>query len=338
MNELTQLLREMSPGKSARGALSVGRMASGMDLSIPYTVVRGEAARPCLWVNAVVHGNEAPGAIAAIEFARRLKHERLQGSVVVTPVANPLALDHRVKHSPFDGVDLDQSFPGRDLLMTERVATRLFEEVEPTVDVAVNVHTVNPYFDSSFYGVYKAPPTPEVDEAELLKILAGFGTFVNCRMDVATGSGELPGNIAGALDYQLTRRGKPAVMIEMGHGGVWDDDRINQAVSGFFAMAAHASVCADRTEPAAVPRSCLRVTSRTHVTTQTGGFFRPAIAPGERVPAGHPLGSVRDVYGEPVDAPVLDEDVLVIAVRRDPVLHPGERLAFVARSWETVEL
>ena len=333
MNELKSVIESLCPGDTSHDVLHLGRMASGQPLTVPFTVVRGDSMSPCLWVNAAVHGNEIPSSISAVLFARRLRDMRLRGSVVVTPVANPTAVDSRTKHSPYDGVDLDQSFPGREMLLTDRVAERVFEAVAPVASVAVNLHTMSTFMDAARYCVYKTPPDDRVSEKTLLELASCFTPFVVCRMSLG-GEGELPGRIAGALDYQMLSLGKPAFMAELGGGGVWDEAMVDEAVESLIRLARVCGVL----DPDEVrkPTQLLRVLARTHVTGSEGGFFRGLARPGTRIKAGTVLGQTIDVRGETAQKFRVDDEVAVIGVRRDPLVHPGDRIGFVGLEWDEV--
>src|SRR5690606_25385311 len=116
----------MHPQEVRKGMIDIGYTASGQPLGIPYVLLRGETVNPCLWINAAVHGHESPGPAAVVNFLNRLKGMKLRGSLIVTPVATPTAIDSKMKVSPYDGVDLDDSFPGKPFLHSERVALKLF--------------------------------------------------------------------------------------------------------------------------------------------------------------------------------------------------------------------
>ena len=313
----------------------MGTLASGNSQSVPYLVARGDGAGPCLWINAAVHGDESQAAIVAAEFFGRLVSEELAGDVVVTPVANPPAFDQRRKHSPVDSVDLDQSFPGRaDFLQTQRLAHTLFEEMRGPADVIVNLHTMGPMLDACNYAVYKSDPSG-FSEDERLKLIALLDVRVACRMDLK-GPGELPGNIEGALDYQMMELGKQAFMLEAGASGGVDRNAIDRAVNGLLALSAGLGVM--RGYDYDQPRSICRATGRTHVTSNFAGFFHQDAVPGSLVEASQPLGRVIDVYGDVVEVVSLPDPVLVIGIRSDPVVHSGDRVAFVATEWDEVTL
>jgi predicted deacylase len=333
---VSEHMNALRPHEVGRGVISVGRYASHTPINLPYIVVRGARTSPCLWVNGAVHGNESQAAYTGIEFARGLNPADLEGTVVVTPIANPPAFDARRKYSPIDELDLDQSFPGRPTnFSTELLAERLFEEIRSTASVLINLHTMGPFLDAIPYAVYKITQDAAIPEAELLRIASLFDPYVACRMDL-TGHGELPGELAGALDFQILRLGRPALMIELGAGGRLDLDQVAQGVRGLVRLARSAGVL--NGPPDDGGGMLTRVTRRTHLTCSEGGFFRALVRPGAELPAGSVLGQVVDAYGDLVEEVRLSSDVLIIGVRRDPVVHTGDRVGFVGLEWDRVEL
>ena len=324
-------LDDMSSASRAKGKISVGTLASGVEIAIPYVVLKGAKPGPCLWINGQVHGNEINGIFAALDFFNELDSAKLSGSLVVTATANPLALDARQKFAPVDELDLDQSYPGRpDGFTTEQLAHALFTEVKAAANAVVNMHTMSPPFEAKVYAVYKVHPNGRVKENDLLRLIAPFKPSVACRMSVEPGKGELPGNIAGALDYQMAALGIPAFMIELGAGGRATPEDIRQGVEGFRGVARELKMIEGNNGAQKVRR----VTSRGHVTFKHGGLFRASRKTGETVKAGEVVGELMNVWGEVVDRVSLPNDIVIIGIRRDPVVHSGDRLGFVAYAWE----
>jgi predicted deacylase len=87
-----------------------------------------------------------------------------------------------------------------------------------------------------------------------------------------------------------------------------------------------------------MPRSIRRVTRRTHVTAAHGGLFRAMADPAAVVRAGTPIGRIHDMAGRTLEEVVFDQDTIVIGVRTDPVVHSGDRVAFVALDWDDVDV
>ncbi|MGO4303344.1 M14 family metallopeptidase [Cupriavidus sp. RAF12] len=330
------LSRNEGPARTS-GQLPVGSMASGMAVTLPYVAVRGARPGRTLWLHGQVHGDEINGMVAALRFARGLNPETMQGNVVVTPTGNPHALDARRKRNPYDELDLDQTYPGNaGGLVSERLAHALMTEIRGVADVLINLHTMNPLFDARPYTVYKVHPGSRVTEAEVMAAMAPFHPHVACQQDVG-GKGELPGNISGALDYQCLASGICAFMLELGGGSRYEPDNIAVAETGFHGLAVQMGILdGDPVRPAA--RTLRRVTRRGWITADEGGLFVPATRAGDLVRAGASIGDTLRLDASLTPIAPLARDGVLIGLRSDPVVHTGERLAFVAWEWDTVSV
>ncbi|AOB30480.1 peptidase M14 [Bordetella sp. H567] len=317
------------------GEIAVGSMSSGMAVALPYVAVRGARPGKTLWLHGQVHGDEINGMVAALRFAARLDSQSMQGNVVVTPTGNPHALDSRRKRNPYDDLDLDQCYPGNPRgLISERLAHALMNEIRGTADWLINLHTMNALFDSKPYAVYKLHPDSGVSEAGLLRAIALFEPHVACRMDVG-GKGELPGNIAGALDYQCLAAGIPAFMLELGGGSRYEAANVALAERGFERLAIQMGILEGAVDAA---RKVRRVTRRGWVTFDRGGLFVPQVQAGDTVSVGAALGTSMDIHGNALEEICVPGDGIVIGLRRDPVVHTGERAAFVGYEWDSFDL
>ncbi|KWT83590.1 MULTISPECIES: M14 family metallopeptidase [unclassified Variovorax] len=313
------------------GSLPVGSMASGAPVALPWVGVRGAKPGRTLWLHGQVHGDEINGMVAALRFVRGLDPSTMTGHVIVTPTGNPQALDARRKRNPYDELDLDQSYPGNASgLITERVAHALIGEVRGVADVLINLHTMNPLFDAPPYTVYKHHPGSGITEEQLLAAMACFHPTLACRQDVG-GKGELPGNIAGALDYQCLAAGTLAFMLELGSGSRLQPANVALAEAGFLALAQQLGILPGT--QAAGPARMRTVSRRGWVTAQQGGLFVPRCSAGDLVKKGESIGDLLGMDGSAAPVPAFEHDGILIGLRIDPVVHTGERLAFVAWEW-----
>lgn len=330
------VIESLAPGERCLGRLPIGSMASGSEFSIPYVVIKGARPGKTLWVNGQVHGSEVTGVVATIEFMNRLDPAELAGTVVATTTANPLALDARLKHAPQDENDMDQTFPGKPNGFTsERMASRLFDEIQGVADLVVAMHAQHVHVTTRTYTVFKTDPSGRVAESSLYPYMADYEPHVVCRMNTVPGQGELLGNIAGALDYQLQATGTPCFMVELGVGQRAAEEEVERGIRGLMNNARRLGIVAG-----AAPewKEITLVTARGHVTLSHGGLFKPLRAAGDVVPAGEPLGVTMNIWGEQVETATLPMDVRIIAIRCDPVVHSGDRFGYMARTWETVSL
>jgi predicted deacylase len=82
------------------------------ETSVPAHVMVGHAIRPCLGLVGGIHGYEYDGMRALHELLRELQPNDLQGSLLIIPVANPLAFAAGRRKTPTDDKDLNRVFPG----------------------------------------------------------------------------------------------------------------------------------------------------------------------------------------------------------------------------------
>ncbi|MET3793193.1 succinylglutamate desuccinylase/aspartoacylase domain-containing protein [Aquamicrobium terrae] len=333
---IAEVVSATAPGQTRIGQAVIGTFASGMPILIPVMVARASEPGPTLWLNGAVHGDELNGVLASVDFFQCLEGRLEKGAVIVTPICNPVALDARRKRVPQDELDLDQNFPGRvGGSMSQRLAYALFEGIRAQADVVVNFHTMNPYFESEPYAVYKGDASSGVSEQELLGMVGCFSPFVACRM-ITSSAGELPGDNSGALDYQVLNLGKAAFMVELGGGSRQVPVHIDAGREGLERLAARMGLLAgDGVEPG---RRMRRVTRRTHVFSERGGFFRQHASAGSLLRTGESLGEIQDFAGRLLQRVTYDQDVLVIGIRLDPVVHTGDRIGFIALEWEEIDV
>lgn len=335
---ISALFAELPSSSRHDGWLNAGNRASGAAVAIPFVIVKGGREGPLLWINGQVHGNEVAAIVATLDLLNALDPAALSGGIVFTATGNPLALDGRSMFSPQDWGNLDQSFPGRpDGFITERLAHRLWREVEETrPDLLISMHAQGTEADSDTYAVFKQPSGSTVSLARIVPFVRQFSPFVVCQMRTEAGSGEIPGNHAGALDYQAMAHDIPAFMIELGTGLRARPEDVAEGQAAFRRVLTALGIQQDA--PLIDDGDAQLVTRRGHVTVDHGGFFRATRKPGEIVPAGEPLGEVMDIHGRSVETVRQDHEVLIIAIRIDPVVHSGDNIAYVAHQWNALSL
>ncbi len=320
-------------GEFVSGYLPIAEMSHGGVVSIPVFLVNGARPGPTLWLNGAVHGDELNGPMAIRSLVPGLDPQRLTGRIVATPISNPLAFQARQKNTPQDGLDLDMQFPGDPHgTLSQRMAATLFGHIRAHATHLIDCHTLGSHYQAEPYTVFKRLPdsSPEVcDEAE--RLARAFGATVHCRVDFGGSLSELPGNTKGFLDVQGMLHGIPAFMIEVGNGGEIDPEMVAWTERGLLAVLHALSMWPE--EPEASPvTDPPTITRRRFLYADRGGLCVDTAPPGSVVPQGELICRIVDMMGTLQEVRA-EQDVYIIARRRNPPVDQGDRIAFVGLEW-----
>jgi len=135
------------PGELVRGSLAVD------GVRIPVAVIEGRRPGPAIYLQAAQHPTEMMGVEVTHRFATELDPERLRGTVIIVPVANPVhaawraGLQHYAdlvsprRRKALGRINTNRVWPGRangDLI--EKIAHTLYENICLQVDAIVDLH------------------------------------------------------------------------------------------------------------------------------------------------------------------------------------------------------
>lgn len=328
------------PGQFAAGNVKVAEMSHGSPVFIPVLIVNGARPGPRLWLNGAVHGDELNGPMAIRNLLPKLDPQKLTGTVIATPISNPFAFQARQKNTPQDGLDLDMQFPGDPKgMLSQRIAHTLFTQIRSHADYLVDFHTLGTYYDAKPYTVFKRIPgtSDEIcDRAE--RMARVFGGTAHCRVDLGGSLNELPGNVKGFLDVQCLLHGIPAFMAEIGSGGLIQPDMVELGIRGIFAimhdlgMWPEAPETSDRLKPY-LPERPVTLTRRKFLYTDHGGLVTDCAPSGTFVRQGELICRIVDMFGTVEDIRA-EQDTYIIAIRKNPPVDTGDRVAFVGTEWK----
>jgi predicted deacylase len=323
-------------GEKAQGFLKIGELSVHSEITVPVFVVNGKGEGPTLWVNGGVHGDEVNGFMAVRRLALGLDPGELKGALICTPLSNPMATQWRQKLSPYDYLDLDQQFPGDSAgLLSQRVAYHLFQEIKDKAHYLINLHTAGTAFTASPYTVYKAIPGVKPDvNLQIEKMAMAFGARTNCKVDISSATGELPGSAAGALDVTCALHGIPAFMAEVGSGGKFEEDNIVAAEIGIRNVMIYLKMLVGKIER---PERQLVVTKRRFLYCNKGGFLTMEVGPGTFLNKGAVIGRIIDLFSE-VETIQAESEAFIILARVNPIVHTGDRVALIGLEWVEVLL
>lgn len=320
--------------------LPVARLLSGQELSIPLHVLAGANPGPTLGITAVIHGVEYPPIRVIREILTTTDPQRLSGTIVAIPVANPIAFARFSRITPERDVDianLNRVFPGgvssqehgtdrhpSDVGLTERMAAVIVEHFFPHIDALVDFHCTQ---EPRALRVVLQRKDPEGDVGRRTTELGRvFGMGI---IELQTGSRH-PGSCSG----YAAARGIPSCVAEVGGGYLSrraEDMAVALGVRGVRNVMKHLRMLDGNLE---LPTRQLVVEKRVVLRPKAGGYFLAEIEAedilgaeaGMPVRAGQQLGKVIDPYSlEILEEQVSPVDGVVYVVRRTGLCEAGDR-------------
>lgn len=324
---------EIKEGERAYFTVPAGELAHKAVVQLPVIVVAGKKEGPVLWINGTVHGDELNGSYAAWELCGEIDPEQLSGTLVVTPICNPIAFECRNKISAIDNMDMDTAFPGDpEGMMTQRIAHLIYREIKANAGAVISFHTMATPYRADPYSVRKIIPGVSDSVNQVSEgMQRAFGVVTNCVVDLRGDTNELPGVTSGALDITCMKDGIPAFMGEMGQGGKVETEYVEAAKKGILNVMRYLKMLEG---PVEKPGRQVLITKRRFLRSDKGGMIRMNVKSGDEVKAGESLLNLH-YYGDEMESYPARTDCYVIGVRENPVVSTGDRVAFVGTEWRT---
>ena len=304
----------LAPGERWRGHWEIDVPETA---PLPILAARGRADGPILLVTGGVHGDEYEGPAAIARLFQEIDEPLQRGVLMGLPVVNTAAWAACSRVGLVDGVDLNRVFPGSreaDGRPTPALAHAIFETFVRRCDVLIDLHSGGAALvHLPLAGWYE-------DSREAERLARGFGPAFH--------PWRLP-DVPGVLSAEGHRAGKVAIGAEWGGGA-----RLGLAGVAAFTQALRRALVALEMLPirgeADEPSLDLRPPiAGDYQTTPLGGLFCPAVLLGDRVTAGALLGVIQDDWGEVAAEIRAARAGIVAGLPHRPLLHPGDRVAYV---------
>lgn len=300
-----------------RSRFKVGEHNDGHAVEIPVVTITGMQPGTRLWIHAGVHGDEYTGLGAIFRLAKTIDPSNLRGNLILVPAVHIPAVNAMTRFSPFDGLDVANSYPGRpDGWLTERIADWMIQSIVERADVVIDMHTSEPWGDACGY-VNCTPSTASVGR-EAVELGCAFAlpwVVWPTRLHEET-----------LLRPTLAKKGIPTISIELGGLGIWTELSVSQACQGAVNVMRHLGML-DGT-PVLPPEQT--IIERTHwKRCGSGGFYFSPHPPGAQVKAGGILGEVRDWFGETKEMITAPWDCAILIQRLRPVVRTGDEVALL---------
>jgi predicted deacylase len=311
---------QAAPGTRVRGVIPVTNTAGGGRLEIPIMVINGNQPGPCIWVDAVIHGDEPEGTLACHLVDAALDPAAMRGSVVLVPVLNVPAYEAAQRGNPLDtfSYDLNRIYPGKaDGYLTERLAHAhsLWLREVATYEISIHSGGAHSYLSETIFA------TTDEKAIELAQAMGKDWSLILKSF--------LPKGSPPAVMYEA---GKQGITVELGGRPATspqDFQRCGRVLAeGILNVLRHYRVI-DGT-PTYAPRwqtgvqhALLAPVSGLFLADESLAFQKP-------MHKGDLIARIVDVYGDPLAELRAPTDGMIFGLRALPNVTTGDWCCFYA--------
>ncbi|MBD3754357.1 MAG: succinylglutamate desuccinylase/aspartoacylase family protein [Gammaproteobacteria bacterium] len=306
----------VTPGTRRTIDLTIGKLYTHSELTMPVQVWCGRQRGPVLFISAAIHGDELNG----VEIIRRLLKvkalERLKGTLITVPIVNLHGFINHSRYLP-DRRDLNRSFPGSSSgSIAGRLANIFLNEIVSKSTHGIDLHT------------------GAINRSNLPQIRADLDDDCTRRMAQAFGAPlMLNSNLRdGSLRAAAVKRGIPILLYEAGEALRFDEVSIRAGVHGILNVMRELQMLAPSRRKQSKQIQPVVARSSFWVRAPHSGIFRSLVSDGQRVQANKTLiGVVSDPFGETEVEVYSPYSGLVIGQMKMPLVNEGEALFHIAK-------
>ena len=256
-------------------------------IPIPIVVIRNGPGPTALFISGN-HGDEYEGQVALCNLARSLDAKRMQGRVILLPMANYPACMAGRRTSPLDDGNLNRSFPGDpEGTVTQQIAFFIEHVLLPKADIVCDLHSGGSSLMYVPTALMKRPDDVRRFESQLAALRA-FGAPLAYITSGGHGTGA-----ANTLSSAAIRQGPLALGTELGGSGTLTPMALQIAERGLRNILVHLGILPASLKIDSAATRILDVGgSDCFVYAPDGGIFEPVVELGETVKADQIAGRI----------------------------------------------
>ncbi|MGD2146326.1 MAG: succinylglutamate desuccinylase/aspartoacylase family protein [Anaerolineae bacterium] len=289
--------------------LVVRQLRDGSFLTVPAAVISDGHNGPWMVLVSGQHGNEWNGPWLLHCLIRRVDPSQVRGTIVILPIANPMAFNEGRRTSLVDSIDLNRTYGGRSPRKpTEHLGAVLWRSVFSRADYLIDLH-------SGGAGEY-LPFASAVNGTELALARTLNLPYIHT-----------PGRTkSGFLVDACQQAGIRAVLLEVGGGRSLDASYHPLVLDGLINCMRAVEILQGEPLPGPEPYVFAR---KDIVSAPCAGFFFPSVQLGQHVDLGDALGTITAPLSEDSLEIVSPRAGIVLYLRREPVVGEQDSLTHI---------
>jgi predicted deacylase len=300
------------PGSITKIELSVAKLYTDADVSLPIKVFRGKKDGPTIFISAAVHGDELNG----IEIIRRLINQKsfeiIRGTVIAVPMVNVYGVVNQSRYMP-DRRDLNRSFPGSPKgSLAARVAHIFLTEIVSHCDYGIDLHT----------GAIHRSNLPQIradlSDEKTKELALAFGVPVVLNSNLVDGS----------LRESAVANKTKVLLYEAGEALRFDELSIRAGIKGITNVLKNLGM---------IRKTAKKKVTVPYVANSSGwlranasGFVSQQIRLGDQVIKGDSLAVIGSPYGDVIDTVKATRSGILIGMQNIPLVQEGEAMFHIA--------
>jgi len=319
---LAEFIKGAKPGLSHTW-VPVIKSSTGMEVSLPLTLLRGSQEGPTVYVGAALHGNELNGIGVILRMLEFIRPDHLRGKIIFVTVQNPVAFQHKHHFIPGDIYDTPQenpfaAFPGSPTgQLAERIAHAILEVVA-LADYAVDLHTDKPGYDFVDHTFCFFSANPSADRARELAKIFGTTLVTDAQSGLWT---------AGNMFHEAAnKRGIPTFGAELGEGGFIQSDSVEVGYRGMLNVLRYVGMMEG--EITKTPNQII-VDKIIPVRASEGGMLKHSVELGAWVEKGQEIAKVYDLHLREVERIKAPATGIVHSQKTYPTVNSSERVSIM---------
>ncbi|NNE90975.1 MAG: succinylglutamate desuccinylase/aspartoacylase family protein [Verrucomicrobiales bacterium] len=306
----------IKPGKRKRIRLNAGESFTGINVSMPLMVWRGEEDGPVLGITGAVHGDEINGTGAIRRLLQDSPAFKLKrGALILVPVVNITGFERYSRYT-VDRRDLNRMFPGSAKgSLTSRLAHLVQEEVVGRCDYLLDLHTAA-VRRTNFPNLRADMENPGCE-----RLARSFGAEIIVDNEGPDGS----------LRREACKAGCPTIILEAGEVCKVEPSVQEMILRGISHVMEELNMIDVENESRGETPPHQMVVSRSRwIRAEMGGFLQFHIAPGDTVEKGQPLATNTGLLGKKLETILSPTHGIVLGMTTMPAVAPGDPVVHVA--------
>lgn len=256
---------------------------------MPVTIINGKNEGKTILITAGIHGAEYPCIKTAIELAKEIKPEMVNGQIVIVHPVNMQAFEARCAAIvPEDNKNINRLFPGdKNGSISDKIAYVLTHEFQDKSDFYFDIHGGDLHEELHPYIYYPGACEKEISEKSR-EVASIFDVDYMVKSSATTGAYN-----SAAI------RGIPCVLVERGGAGFCRRDDVDKYKEDMFRALRVLGVLNGEYDK--VEKTIVEIDNVKYIDSSKNGCIEMFVSAGDKVKKAQKLYSITDLFGNIID-------------------------------------